>query len=48
MYNFELLGEKLDQMGIGLAVDWPGGNGDFNFVAVQTGDLIAVGFRLDI
>ncbi|MNT11386.1 hypothetical protein D3C72_1462630 [compost metagenome] len=46
--HFELLGEKLDQMSVGLAVYRRGGNGDFKFVAMQTDNLVAAGFRLNI
>lgn len=44
----ELFGEKFHQVGIGLAINGRGGNGDFKLVAMYAHDAIAAGLRLNI
>jgi len=44
----ELFSEKFHQVRIGLAIHWRGGDGDFYFVAMQTDNRVAAGFRLNI
>ena len=46
--HFELLGDKLDEMGIGLAINRRCGDGDFYLVAMQANNLIAAGLGLNL
>src|SRR3990167_8998222 len=42
------VGEKGQQLGVGLAVDWRGGEADLQPFTVQPGELVATGFGLQV
>ena len=45
--DFKLFGEKFHQVRIRLTVNRRGGDGDFQFVAMQTDQAVTAGFGLD-
>ncbi len=45
--NLKLFGQVLDEMTIGLAIDWRSRDGNFQLIAVYSLDLVATGLLLD-